>query len=104
MHFPADWLAGGTVHLGGQVKARIMFCHEEWMPALHLLTEAREDHEMIIAMANLWAAKDPLAAHVQAAHTQGMALLFRRPFVRAVNAQRQAQFHEPTMQGERPTR
>ena len=85
MHFPANWLSDATVTLGDDRKARIMFCHEEWMPALHLLSEAREGHQVVIAMANLWAAADPLANDVQAAHTQGMALLFGSPFVRSVN-------------------
>lgn len=40
---------------------------------------------IVIAMSNLWAAKDPLASHVQAAHTQGMAIRFGHQFVRAVN-------------------
>jgi hypothetical protein len=84
-HFPADWLATNTVDLGGGRRARFMFCHEEWMAVLHLLSEAREEHELVIAMANLWAAPDPTASYVQGAHTQGMALLFGRAYVRAVN-------------------
>ncbi len=85
MHFPADWLSVSRVTLGGDRKARIMFCQEEWMPALHLLSEARERHQVVIAVANLWATEDPLAIHVQGVHTQGMALLFGKPFVRSVN-------------------
>jgi hypothetical protein len=85
MHFPADWLASSTVIVGDSLAVRIMFCHEEWMPALHLITEAREGHLIVIAMANLWAAENTLAYHVQSAHTQGMAILFGRRFVRAVN-------------------
>lgn len=85
MHFPADWLAGSTVGVGHGLRARIMFCHEEWMPVLHLITEFREDHLIVIAMANLSAAENSLASHVQGAHTQGMAVLFGRQFVRAVN-------------------
>jgi hypothetical protein len=84
-HFPADWLATSTADLGGGRRARFMFCHEEWMAVLHLLSEAREEHELVIAMANLWAAPAPTASYVQGAHTQGMALLFGRVYVRAVN-------------------
>lgn len=84
-HFPADWLEQSTADLGGGLRARFMFCHEEWMGVLHLLSEAREEHELVIAMANLWAASDPTASYVQDAHTQGMALLFGRVYVRAVN-------------------
>jgi hypothetical protein len=83
--FPADWLAKSTADVGGGIHARFMFCHEEWMPALHLLSEAREEHEIVIAMGNLWAAQDETASYVQGSHTQGMALLFGRSYVRAVN-------------------
>jgi hypothetical protein len=53
MHFPAQWLSSSTVTVSGNLSPRIMFCHEEWMPALHLVTEAREEHLIVIAMANL---------------------------------------------------
>jgi hypothetical protein len=92
MDFPSDWLASSTVTVSANIGARIMFCHEEWMPALHLLAEAREKHLVVIAMANLWAAEAPSASYVQGAHTEGVARLFGRQFVRAVNitgAQRQ---------------
>lgn len=85
VYFPADWLGNSTVKVSDNLRARIMFCHEEWMPALHLLSEAREEHRVVIATANLWAAEDALAEHVQGAHTQGMALLFGRRVARAVN-------------------
>ena len=85
MHFPANWLASSTVTVGDNLQARIMFCHEEWMPVLHLLSEAREEQQLVIAVANLWATQDPLASHLQGAHTEGMARLFGRQFARAVN-------------------
>jgi hypothetical protein len=84
-HFPADWVGTSTADLGGGLRARFIFCHEEWMAVLHLLSEAREEHELVIAMANLWAASDPTASYVQGAHTQGIALLFGRVYIRAVN-------------------
>lgn len=84
-HMPSDWMAISTVNIGGGVRARIMFCVEEWMPILHLLSEAREDHQVVIAMANLWATADPLAAYVQGAQSRGMAMLFGRKLVRSVN-------------------
>ncbi len=84
-HFPADWLANSTADIGGGVRARFILCHEEWMAGLHLLSELRESHELVIAMANLWAAEDATASYVQGTHTQGMALLFGRKYVRAVN-------------------
>lgn len=85
VHFPADWIGRNTADIGGGIRARFMFCHEEWMATLHLLSEAREEHQLVIAMANLWAAQDSTASHIQGAHTQGMALLFGRMYVRAVN-------------------
>lgn len=84
-HYPANWFADNTVNIGGGVKARIMFCYEEYMPILHLIDEAAFDHSMVVAMSNLWASKDPLSSLVQGAHTQGMALLFGKRWVRAVN-------------------
>lgn len=84
-HFPADWLSHNTADIGDGVRTRFIFCHEEWMVVLHLLSEAREEHGLIIAMANLWAARNPTASYVQGLHTQGMALLFGRTYVRAVN-------------------
>jgi len=83
--YDLDWTAVSVLNIGGGVKARIMFCYEEYIPMLHLISEAREEQHMVVVMANLWAASDPLANEVQAAHTEGMAKLFRRPWVRAVN-------------------
>lgn len=85
-HIPSDWLAPSVVALGAGVRARIMFCHEEYMPILHLLSEAREDHNLVIAISNLWAASDGVANTVQSAHTEGMARLFGRPWIRSVNS------------------
>lgn len=84
-HYPANWLADNTVNIGGGVKARVIFCFEEYMPILHLIDEAAYDHNMVVVLSNLWAVKDPLASLVQGAHTQGMALLFGRKWVRAAN-------------------
>lgn len=88
LHMPADWFSVSTAVVAPKIRARFMFCHEEYMPILHLLSEAREDHQMVIAMSNLWAARSPLANDVQAAHSVGMAKLFGRPIVRAVNLHR----------------
>lgn len=85
VHFPADWFAPSTANIGGGIRARFMFCHEEWMPILHLLSEAREDHQLVIVLANLWAAHDPLASFIQGEQTEGMARLFGRRWVRSVN-------------------
>jgi len=85
LHMPADWLAPSVVELGPGIKARLMFCHEEYMPLLHLLSEAREPHNLVVGLANLWAASDALPNAVQSAHTEGMARLMGRRWVRAVN-------------------
>lgn len=83
--YDLDWTAVSVLNIGGGARARIMFCYEEYIPMLHLISEAREDQNMVVGMANLWAASDPLANQIQAAHTEGMAKLFRRPWLRAVN-------------------
>lgn len=82
---PIDWLGESTVDIGGGIRARVMFCYEEYIPTLHLLSEALSTQHMVVAVANLWAATDPLASSIQASHTEGMARLFGRPWVRAVN-------------------
>jgi hypothetical protein len=84
-HFPADWLANSTVNIGGGVRARFMFCFEEYMPLLHLISEAREDQNLVVAMSNGWASQNPLSSAIQSGHTEGMAKLFGRPWIRAEN-------------------
>lgn len=82
--YEIDWFSPSVANVGGGVKARVVFCYEEYIPLLHLISEAREEHHMVLVLANLWAA-GPLADVIQKAHTEGMARLFRRPWVRAVN-------------------
>ena len=82
--YEIDWFANSVASIGGGVKARVVFCYEEYIPILHLISEAREEHNMVLVLANLWAASS-LADEIQRAHTEGMARLFRRPWVRAVN-------------------
>lgn len=84
-HYPSDWLGRNVAPIGGGLTARFMFCYEEYIPMLHLLDEALFDHNIVVAMSNLWPSHGELANHVQAAHTQGMALLFGRRWLRAVN-------------------
>lgn len=83
--YPASWLGSDTASLGGGLVASVVFCYEEYIPALRLISEWRGKHQMIIAMANLWASPDPLTNSIQASHTEGMARLFARPWVRVVN-------------------
>lgn len=84
-HFPADWFANSTANVGGGIRARFMFCFEEYMPILHLLSEAREEQQMVIAMSNGWASRNPLSSAIQSGHTEGMAKLFGRQWIRAEN-------------------
>lgn len=83
--YAMNWLANSTVNVGSGVNARVMFCYEEYIPALHLISELQGDNHMVIAVANLWASNNPLTNFVQSAHTEGMARLFGRHWVRAVN-------------------
>lgn len=84
-HFPADWFGNSTANIGGGVRARFMFCFEEYVPALHLLSELREEQNLIVAMSNGWASRNPLSSAIQSGHTEGMAKLFGRNWVRAEN-------------------
>lgn len=84
-YYPADWLGKSVTNVGDGINARIMICHEEYMPILHLLSEALEDQQLVIAIANRWASRNELATTVQSAHTEGMARLFARKWVRAEN-------------------
>lgn len=95
LHHPADWLADPTANIGGGIRARFMFCWEEYLPLLHLLSEARFEQQLVIAMANHWSSGDPLASSVQAAHTEGMAKLFGRKWVRSTNYPRRNAKSEP---------
>lgn len=92
-HYPANWLADNTVNIGGGVRARIMFCYEEYIPILHLIDEARYEHHLVVAMSNLWPATDNLANVIQSSHTQGMALLFGKRWIRAANLTKSQQVH-----------
>lgn len=84
-YFSPDWLSKDTAAIGGGIVARFVFCFEEYIPALHLLSEWRGEHQMIVVLSNLWASNDPLTSSIQASHTEGMARLFNRPWVRALN-------------------
>lgn len=86
-HFPIDLRANNILTIEGGVKARVMFCYEEYLPALHLLNELLDDHSLVIAMANSWSGQNLAAAAVQEAHTEGMVRLFGRRLLRAENFQ-----------------
>lgn len=84
-HFPADWMGNNILAIEPGVNARVMFCFEEYIPMLHLINEARDKHSLVISMANAWAAPTLEATDIQARHTEGMARLFGRKFLRAEN-------------------
>lgn len=84
-HYPSDWLGPATAEVTPGVRARFMMCYEEWMPILHLMPEVIERQNLVIAMANRWSTSSPLASAIQSAHTEGMAKLFRRPWLRSEN-------------------
>ncbi|WP_291517420.1 hypothetical protein [Acidovorax sp.] len=86
-HFPADWLGNNILKIEDGLQARVIICYEEWIPALHLLNEALHPHNLVIAMANAWAAPSLTATQIQANHTEGMARLFGRKHLRAENYQ-----------------
>lgn len=84
-HFPADWLASSTAQIAPGVRARFVFCFEEYVPFFALLSEAMEEPNLSIVMSNLWSASDPLADAVQRTHSEAIARLFKRQYLRAQN-------------------
>jgi hypothetical protein len=86
-HYP-NWSLNSTASVGNGVRARFVFCYEEYIPVLHLLSEATDSVNLVIALANRGSAgKTDLQYAVQSGSTQGMALLFGRKWLRADNSQ-----------------
>ena len=85
-HNPADWFGESTAPIGGGITARFMFCYEEWLAIMHLLGELKNEHQLVIGMSSLWSTSNPVAYFVQSAHTEGMARLFGKRWVRAINS------------------
>lgn len=83
--FSSDWRANNILTLKDGLRARVVFCYEEYLPLLGLINEAKDDFQIVVVVANTWAAKDPLAATIQARHSEGIAELFGRPLMRAEN-------------------
>ncbi len=83
--FLSDWNSVNTITLSEGVRARVIFCYEEYIPLLSLINEARDTHNLVVIMANTWAANDALASAVQAQHSLGIARLFAKPLLRAEN-------------------
>lgn len=85
MSYAVDWSSSSVLHVGAGIRARVMFCYEEYIPMLHLLSEATEPHTMMVVMANRWASSNPLTSVVQHGSAQGMAKLFGRKWVVSEN-------------------
>lgn len=83
--FHADWSQTNVVQLQNGMTAALMFCYEEYIPALFLLSAARERVDIFIVMTNTWAAVDRRAAAIQSQHTAGIVALLGTPFVKAEN-------------------
>lgn len=83
--FLTDWTANNILPLKDGVKARIIFCYEEYIPLLSLINEAKDEHNLVVVMANTWAARDDDVAYIQARHSEGIALLFGKRLLRSEN-------------------
>lgn len=84
-HYPSDWTSNSSALIAPGVRARFMFCYEEYIPFLHLLAESRDDSNVVVALANRWGTRNRLVGIVQGAHTEGMAKLFGKHWLRAEN-------------------
>lgn len=83
--YKVDWTSDPVLNLGRGLKARMVFCYEEYIPLLALIDEATRDFNLTVAMSNTWAANSETASAIQAYHSQGMALMFGRKILRAEN-------------------
>lgn len=83
--FLTDWTASNTIQIKDGVKARIVFCYEEYIPILSLINEAKDEHNLVVVMANTWAAQDKVASAIQALHSEGIASMFGKAILRAEN-------------------
>jgi hypothetical protein len=83
--FLTDWRANNILTLKDGVVARVLFCYEEYIPLLSLINEAKDAHNIVVVMANTWAAKDQLASTIQSRHSEGIAKLFGKRILRAEN-------------------
>lgn len=83
--FLTDWTANNMLTLRDGIRARVIFCYEEYFPILSLINEAKDEHQLVIVMTNLWAAKHQLSFDIQGRHSEGMSRLFARKLIRAEN-------------------
>lgn len=88
--YEANWSASNTLLLPDGRKVAILFCYEEYIPVLFLMSQAFSHPDLWVAMTNTWAASSSTASSVQTAHSVGMTRLFGMPFIKAENRSLQA--------------
>jgi hypothetical protein len=84
-NFIANWRASNLLRLGQGDTAAVIFCYEEFFPTFYLLNEALNRPSVYLALSNTWAAEYRAADDIQRRHSEGVALLFGKPYLRAVN-------------------
>ena len=80
-----DWRANNLLTIKDGLRARVLFCFEEYVPILSLINEALDPHSIVIVMANTWSAREELGPIIQSQHSQGIANLFGKRLLRAEN-------------------
>ena len=80
-----DWTSNNILQIKEGIKARVVFCYEEYIPILSLINEVMDDHNLVLVMSNTWASKDELGPLIQSQHSQGIAKMFGRAILRADN-------------------
>jgi hypothetical protein len=88
--FVTDWGANNMLVLKDGIRARVIFCFEEYIPILSLINEALDDHNLVLVMSNTWAAENPLASVIQSRHSEGIARLFKKRLIRSENRPKEA--------------
>ncbi|MEQ6436303.1 hypothetical protein V8Z74_14915 [Comamonas sp. w2-DMI] len=84
-HFPMDWRRDTAMQIGSGMVGRIMVCYEEYIPVLFMLDELRGGHDLSVIISSNWSATDRRLPEIQRLHSLGMAKMFDRAVVRAVN-------------------
>lgn len=98
--FVADWSAHNMLTLPQGDRAAVIFCFEEYLPALYLMNEAMDRPSVYLVMRNSWADRDGAAVAIQRLHSRGIASLFGRPYLQAENrplAKKSGDFWTPTL-------
>lgn len=83
--FRSDWRGTNILKLRDGIKARVIFCYEEYIPILSLINEARDEHQLVVIMSNTWADEGGANARIQNRHSEGIARLFGRHVIKAEN-------------------